>query len=67
MPTIIDQIVRYENGEMDEQETLELFDELIATGLAWTLQGCYGRMAQSLIERGLCQVPPRKEERQRGR
>lgn len=46
-------IIAYEQGELDEQETLELFDRLVATGLAWELQGHYGRTAHDLIESGL--------------
>lgn len=44
------QLTRYEAGELDEQETLELFDRLVATGLAWELQGHYGRMAVQLLD-----------------
>ena len=29
--------------------TVELFSELIKSGLAWSLQGCYGRTAMALI------------------
>lgn len=51
---IVDKIIRYENGEMDEDEIITFFQELIDNGMAWTLQGHYGRMAQELIERGMC-------------
>lgn len=48
----ISKIIAYESGELSEQETLELFSTLISTGMAWTLQGHYGRMAVRLIEAG---------------
>ena len=53
---ICDHIIAYENGELSEEDTIELFQALINNGMAWTLQGCYGRMAQRLIESGLCHV-----------
>lgn len=46
------QIIAYEQGELDEAETLTLFAELVKSGLAWQLQGSYGRTAASLIESG---------------
>lgn len=50
----IDKIMRYENGEMEEEEMVEFFQELINSGLAWKLQGHYGRTAKALIEAGYC-------------
>ena len=49
---MIDQIIAYECGDIDEAGTLQLFAELIESGTAWTLQGSYGRTASSLIEAG---------------
>ena len=49
----IDKIIAYEQGELDEEETLELFQALVDNGMAWTLQGSYGRTAMSLLEVGL--------------
>ena len=53
----ITKIVQYENDELSDEETIELFQELINTGLAWQLQGSYGRMAVQLLEEGFCQHP----------
>ena len=52
--TTFDFIMAYENGDLSEDEVIEGFQDLINSGLAWQLQGCYGRMAQSLIDAELC-------------
>lgn len=44
--------MQYESGDMDGDSALELFSHLIKTGMAWTLQGSYGRTAKVLIEQG---------------
>ena len=53
-PDLTNQIIDYENGDMDEEELVELFQALIDNGMAWTLQGSYGRVATDLIENGMC-------------
>jgi hypothetical protein len=50
--TLVDQLVRYENDELSTKETVDLFGLLVQTGLAWTLQGHYGRRAYYLVEQG---------------
>ena len=52
MKTQIDLIIAYEQGELSDFETVKLFAELVRTGLAWNLQGHYGRVAHALIEAG---------------
>jgi len=52
-----DMLFAYEAGELDEVETVELFQELIDTGLVWSLQGHYGRTAAALLEQGLVTLP----------
>jgi len=54
---IINDIIAYEQGELNEEEVVALFQSLVDSGLAWTLQGHYGRTAQALIEAGLVTVP----------
>ena len=49
---VMGRIIDYENGDMCEGEVIDLFQDLVDTGLAWVLQGSYGRMAQELIETG---------------
>jgi hypothetical protein len=46
-------LIEYENGELDARGTVDLFAGLIRSGLAWSLQGHYGRTAAGLIDAGL--------------
>lgn len=61
MTDLVDRIIAYETGELGEEETVGLFQELVDSGQAWTLQGHYGRTAQALIEAGLVTHPHRRE------
>jgi len=49
----VGKIIAYENGEMDDDEIIEFFQDLVDSGVVWQLQGSYGRMAARLIEEGL--------------
>ena len=40
--------------ETDEATQIEAWQYLIDTGLAWKLQGCFGRQAAAMIEAGIC-------------
>ena len=55
----INKIIDYENGELDNEEAIEMFQEMIDDGSVWQLQGSYGRTAIMLIEEGACYM--RKE------
>lgn len=57
MVTVFDRILEYEAGEISDEDFLDLFQDLIDNGLAWQLQGSYGRTAARLIETGYCSVP----------
>lgn len=47
---ITQMIIDYEQGELSLEGQIRLFAELIKSGLAWQLQGNYGRTAQSFIK-----------------
>ena len=45
----IDQIMDYESGELNDKEIIEMFSDMVKTGVAWSLQGHYGRTAEAFI------------------
>lgn len=51
MPDVT-QLMAYEDGQLDDSETIQLFAGLVKSGVAWSLQGSYGRTAASLIDQG---------------
>jgi hypothetical protein len=59
-PGLTDRIIAYEEGDLDAEDTHTLFQELIDNGMAWTLQGNYGRTAVALIQAGHCKATTEK-------
>ena len=55
--TLADDIIAYEEGTLNEEQVIALFQRLIDNGMAWTLQGHYGRTAEALINQGFCTKP----------
>lgn len=50
----VNEIMDYEMGVMEGDDVVEFFQKLIDTGMAWALQGHYGRTAKVLIDAGHC-------------
>jgi hypothetical protein len=60
VPTSIDVVhmmMAYETEGLNEDDLVVFFQYLIDTGLAWSLQGTYGRQAQTMIDLGVCEDP----------
>ena len=57
--SIANQIIAYESGQLDEQETIDFIQSLVTSGTIYHLQGSYQRLAEQLIEAGLVDVPTR--------
>lgn len=54
---LAERIAKYEEGTLTEEATVELFQHLVDTGLAWRLQGHYGRTAQALLDARMLNYP----------
>ena len=50
---LVDKIIDNENGNLTHIGVLSLFQELVNTGMAWELQGSFGRTAMDLLKSGL--------------
>ena len=50
---VLDRLIDFETGLLSDEEIIELFQELVKSGMAWQLQGTYGRLAKQLIDAGL--------------
>lgn len=48
----VGEIMAYEDGTITEERFIKLFQYLVDTGLAWKLQGHYGRTAQAMLDSG---------------
>lgn len=48
----VSNIIAYEEGDLDHEQTVKLFQHLLDTGIVWQLQGHYGRTAKAMLEAG---------------
>lgn len=62
---MISKLVAYETGELDNEQTIELFQHLLDTGIIYVLQGHYQRTAQGMLSEGLITQSPAKKVRRR--
>lgn len=44
----VSELMAWEDGTLDDDETLDLFQRLVSTGMIYDLQGMYGREAHAL-------------------
>jgi len=52
LPNLVNEMMAYEEGTLAPSFVLDLFGNLVSTGMAWSLQGSYGRQAAQFIESG---------------
>jgi polyhydroxyalkanoate synthesis regulator phasin len=50
--SVVDKMIAYESGDMNEEESIEFFQELLDRRLINSLQGNYQRTAATLLELG---------------
>ena len=53
MQNLTEMITAYEKGELNQEQTIQLFQELVDSGLIVNLQGHYQRFAAQLLDCGL--------------
>lgn len=46
------QMIAWEEGQLDHEQTVQLFQHIVNTGIVWCLHGIYGRTAHDLIQGG---------------
>ncbi|MBN2108120.1 MAG: hypothetical protein JW832_11915 [Deltaproteobacteria bacterium] len=51
---VIKEMRNYDQGKLDEAQTITLFQKLIDSEIVWMLQEDYGCIARSLIKEGKC-------------
>jgi len=57
---IAGQIIAYENGELQNEEVYALFQFLLDSGMIYSLQGSYQRMAEELLLADKIKMPEHK-------
>ena len=58
---VVGRIMAFEQGELENEEIFALFQFLLDSGMIYSLQGSYQRMAEELILAGKVEVPNQNE------
>lgn len=53
---LLTKMIDFETGTLGFEQTIKLFSCLVKNGMAWTLQGFYGRTATRLIDNGYIDI-----------
>lgn len=56
---LLDDMISWAQGTLSASDTIILFQKLVNNGMAWQLEGEYGRQAVTLIQAGLVSDPER--------
>jgi hypothetical protein len=54
---VVEAIMAYEQGSLDKDETVQLFQHLVDDGTIYHLQGSYQHAAEELYQAGLIEIP----------
>lgn len=54
---LVTALIGLDEGTLTEEQEIELFQDLVNSGLAWQLQGRIGRQAADMIEAGVVSAP----------
>ena len=57
MEDVVGKIMSFEEGELDNEEVFALFQFLLDSGMIYSLQGSYQRMAEDLLLAGKIEMP----------
>ena len=57
MQDIVGQIMAFEQGELEDGEVYALFQFLLDSGMIYSLQGSFQRMAEDLLLAGMIDQP----------
>ena len=57
MDDVVGKIMSFEEGELENEEVFALFQFLLDSGMIYSLQGSYQRMAEDLLLAGKIEMP----------
>lgn len=64
---LVGEIIDFETSGLEPKREKKLFQTLVNTGQAWSLQGMYGRRANAMLEKGIIKLPKKRYDKMKGR